>query len=95
MISLGKWEKPFDVQQTHKADFHVDKDTKVTVDMMVRHGYYDFYQDWDNFTSVIKVPYKGNTSMMIVLPNEGKLEEVEKHLSREGIKYWFSKLGKR
>ncbi|MCJ8744075.1 hypothetical protein PDJAM_G00101920 [Pangasius djambal] len=41
------------------------------------------------------VPYKGNTSMMIVLPDEGKLEEVEKHLSKEDLKYWHDKLLKR
>ncbi|XP_060772200.1 alpha-1-antitrypsin homolog isoform X2 [Neoarius graeffei] len=88
----GKWEKPFDVERTHKADFHVDENTKVTVDMMQRTGRYDFYYDWTNFTSVIKLPYKGNTSILIVLPDEGKLEEVEKHLSKESLKYWQDKL---
>lgn len=88
----GKWEKPFEEELTHKSDFHVDENTKVTVDMMKRTGRYDFYQDWDNFTSIIRLPYKGNTSLLIVLPNEGKLEEVEKHLSKEGLKYWHDKL---
>ncbi|KAM9435095.1 alpha-1-antitrypsin homolog isoform 1-T2 [Clarias gariepinus] len=91
----GKWEKNFDIKHTHKADFHVDENTKVTVDMMKRTGRYDFYEDRDNFTLVIKVPYKGNTSMLIVLPNEGKLDEVEKHLSKESLKYWQDKFFKR
>lgn len=73
----------------------MDENTKVTVDFMKRTGRYDFYQDWDNFTSVIRLPYKGNTSLLIVLPNEGKLEEVEKHLSKEGLKYWHDKLHRR
>ncbi|KAM9435099.1 alpha-1-antitrypsin homolog [Clarias gariepinus] len=88
----GKWEKPFEVEQTHKADFHVDENTKVTVDMMRKISRFEFYRDRDNFTSVIMVPYKGNTSMMIVLPDEGKLEEVEKHLSKEDLMYWHDKL---
>ncbi|KAK3516980.1 hypothetical protein QTP70_029125 [Hemibagrus guttatus] len=88
----GKWEKPFEVEHTHKADFHVDENTKVTVDMMKRTGRYDMYHDVSNFTSVIMVPYKGNTSMMIVLPDEGKMEEVEKHLSKEDLSYWHDKL---
>ncbi|XP_027010797.1 alpha-1-antitrypsin homolog isoform X1 [Tachysurus fulvidraco] len=88
----GKWEKPFEVDHTHKADFHVDENTKVSVDMMKRTGRYDIYHDVNNFTSVIMVPYKGNTSMMIVLPDEGKMEEVEKHLSKEDIRYWHDKL---
>ncbi|XP_060772206.1 alpha-1-antitrypsin homolog [Neoarius graeffei] len=90
-----KWEKPFNVEHTRKADFHVDENTKVTVDMMQRTGYYDFYHDWANFTSVIKLPYKGNTSILIVLPDERKLEEVEKHLSKESLKYWQDKLFRR
>ncbi|XP_058234788.1 alpha-1-antitrypsin homolog [Hemibagrus wyckioides] len=88
----GKWEKPFEVEHTHKADFHVDENTKVTVDMMKRTGRYDMYHDVSNFTSVIMVPYKGNTSMMIILPDEGKMEEVEKHLSKEALSYWHDKL---
>lgn len=94
-IFSGKWEKPFEVEHTHKADFHVDENTKVTVDMMKRTGRYDFYHDVNNFTSVIMVPYKGNTSMLIVLPDEGKLEEVEKHLSKEDLKYWHDKMFRR
>ncbi|KAF7690658.1 alpha-1-antitrypsin homolog isoform X2 [Silurus meridionalis] len=88
----GKWEKPFEVEHTHKADFHVDENTKVSVDMMKRTGRYEFFHDWDNFFSVIMLPYKGNTSMMIVLPNEGKMEEVEKKLSKEVLKSWHDKL---
>ncbi|XP_076874211.1 alpha-1-antitrypsin homolog [Brachyhypopomus gauderio] len=88
----GKWEKPFEVENTHKAIFSVDEKTKVSVDMMKRTGRYDFYQDRDNFTSIIMVPYKGNTSMMIILPDEGKMEEVEKTICQHHLKYWHDKL---
>uniref|UniRef100_A0A3Q1B6A9 Serpin domain-containing protein n=2 Tax=Amphiprion ocellaris TaxID=80972 RepID=A0A3Q1B6A9_AMPOC len=88
----GQWEKPFDGNRTHKADFHVDENTKVEVDMMKRTGRYDFYQDADNHTTVILLPYKGNTSMMIVLPDEGKMKEVEGHISRERIHHWHDSL---
>ncbi|KAG7316238.1 hypothetical protein KOW79_019779 [Hemibagrus wyckioides] len=79
-------------EHTHKADFHVDENTKVTVDMMKRTGHYDMYYNVRNFTSVIMIPYKGNTSMMIILPNKGKMKEVEKHLSKEALSYWHDKL---
>ncbi|XP_066532348.1 alpha-1-antitrypsin homolog [Hoplias malabaricus] len=88
----GKWETPFRVENTHKADFHVDKDTVVRVDMMRRHGYYDSYYDRDNNTWVIMLPYKGNTSMMIVLPKEGNMEEVEKHICKDHLQKWHSQL---
>uniref|UniRef100_A0A8B9LL35 Serpin family A member 4 n=1 Tax=Astyanax mexicanus TaxID=7994 RepID=A0A8B9LL35_ASTMX len=88
----GKWEKPFEVEHTHKADFNVDENTKVSVDMMKRTGRYDFYHDRENSTSIIMVPYKGNTSMMIVLPEEGKMEELEKHICKDHLRNWHGKL---
>ncbi|KAK9531068.1 hypothetical protein VZT92_010519 [Zoarces viviparus] len=52
-------------------DFHVDKTTKVQVDIMMRLGYYNTYWDVDNHTTVILLTYYGNTSLMVVLPDEG------------------------
>uniref|UniRef100_A0A8C9W879 Serpin domain-containing protein n=1 Tax=Scleropages formosus TaxID=113540 RepID=A0A8C9W879_SCLFO len=69
----GKWEKPFEASLTEKADFHVDETTKVSVDMMKRTGRYDYYYDITNKTTVLMIPYQGNASMMVVLPDEGFL----------------------
>ncbi|XP_062406075.1 alpha-1-antitrypsin homolog isoform X2 [Sardina pilchardus] len=88
----GKWQKHFDAKVTRKADFHVDDKTKVTVDMMQRTGRYDFYEDSDNFTTVLMLPYKGNASMMIVLPDEGKMKEVEAMISKEHLTNWHNNL---
>ena len=92
MYFRGKWDKPFDAQMTHKADFKVDKDTTVQVDMMKRTGRYDIYQDPVNQTTVMMVPYKGNTSMMIVLPDDEKMKEVEESICRHHLKNWHDKL---
>lgn len=94
LVIVGKWDKPFDVKQTHKANFHVDKDTTVEVDMMKRTGRYDIYQD-HNHTTVMMIPYKGNTSMMIILPDEGKIKEVEDSICRHHLKNWHDKLFRR
>ncbi|XP_030627864.1 alpha-1-antitrypsin homolog isoform X1 [Chanos chanos] len=88
----GKWEKPFEERDTHKADFHVDENTKVTVDMMSNDDFYDYYIDPANHTTVLMLPYKGNASMMILLPDEGKTQEVEGLLSKEQIKHWHDSL---
>ncbi|CAL1586097.1 unnamed protein product [Knipowitschia caucasica] len=88
----GQWEKPFDANFTSKAEFTVDENTKVEVDMMKRTGRYDFYLDMDNHTLVILLPYKGNTSMMIVLPDEGKMTEVEDVICKDHIKHWHDSL---
>ncbi|XP_036419115.1 alpha-1-antitrypsin homolog isoform X2 [Colossoma macropomum] len=92
MYFRGKWEKPFNINYTKKADFHVDENTKVTVDMMSKESYYEYYRDRNNFTSIIMVPYKGNTSMMIVLPDEGKMKELEKNINKDHLKYWHDRL---
>lgn len=70
----------------------MDKNTKVKVDMMMRTGRFDFYQDFDNHTTVIMLPYKGNTSMMIVLPDEGKMMEVERYISKDYLRHWHDSL---
>uniref|UniRef100_A0A8B9LLE2 Serpin family A member 4 n=1 Tax=Astyanax mexicanus TaxID=7994 RepID=A0A8B9LLE2_ASTMX len=90
----GKWEEPFEARLTRKADFNVDENTKVSVDMMSRTDQFDFYRDQENSTSIIRVPYTGNTSMMIILPDEGKMEELEKQISRDHFKNWREKLSK-
>ncbi|XP_051797882.1 alpha-1-antitrypsin homolog [Acanthochromis polyacanthus] len=84
----GEWEKPLNKDVTHKADFHVDDTTKVQVDMMTRTGDYNIYHDADNHTTIIMLPYKGTTSMMIVLPDEGKMKEVEGFISKEHLRHW-------
>ncbi|XP_056150689.1 alpha-1-antitrypsin homolog [Lampris incognitus] len=86
----GQWEKPFDPTLTKKDEFHVDETTKVEVDMMWRTGRYDFYQD--NNATVVLLPYKTNTSMMIVLPDEGKMEEVEGYVNKDYIRNWHDSL---
>ncbi|XP_076872427.1 alpha-1-antitrypsin homolog [Brachyhypopomus gauderio] len=91
----GKWQDPFKVERTHKADFHVDENTKVTVDMMSRNGKYNYYYDRTNYTSIIKMQYKGNASMIIILPDEGKMEEVENQMSKDHFKFWHDKLLRR
>ena len=95
LFSVGKWEKPFEAKLTEKASFQVDENTKVEVDMMKRTGRFDFFQDPDNFTSVIMLPYKGNTSMMVILPDEGKMKTVESYLNKDYIKHWHDSMFRR
>lgn len=73
-------------------DFNVDESTKVEVDMMRRTGRFDYYNDFENHCSVIMLPYKGNTSMMVILPSEGKMKDVEASISRERILHWRNSL---
>ncbi|XP_051265234.1 alpha-1-antitrypsin homolog isoform X1 [Dicentrarchus labrax] len=91
----GQWKSPFSLDMTKKADFHVDKTTKVQVDMMMRTGYYSFYQDVDNHTTAIMLPYNGSTSMMIVLPDEGRMAEVEGYINKDYLRHWQNSVRRR
>ncbi|XP_048842215.1 alpha-1-antitrypsin homolog isoform X1 [Brienomyrus brachyistius] len=90
----GKWEKPFDPEHTKKADFHVDENTTVSVDMMKKSGRFSYFYDNDNKTAVVLLPYQGKASMMIVLPNEGKMKELEETISKEDVRRWHNSLFK-
>uniref|UniRef100_A0A672J008 Alpha-1-antitrypsin homolog n=1 Tax=Salarias fasciatus TaxID=181472 RepID=A0A672J008_SALFA len=84
----GQWQHPFEANLTSKEDFHVDESTTVQVDMMKRTGRYDIYGDNQNHTTVVRLPYKGNSSMIIVLPDEGKMKEVEDGFTMERFQHW-------
>jgi len=88
MFHTGQWKHPFENELTHKANFHVNSTTKVKVDMLSRKGFYKIYEDRGRHSTVIVLPYKGSTSMMIVLPEEGKMKEVESHLDKNSIRHW-------
>ncbi|XP_070781861.1 alpha-1-antitrypsin homolog [Enoplosus armatus] len=88
----GQWKKPFNSDRTRKVDFRVDETTTVQVDMMIRTGDYNTYWDNANHTTVIMLPYQGNTSMMIVLPHEGKMKEVEGYINKHYIRHWLDSL---
>ncbi|XP_015249973.1 PREDICTED: alpha-1-antitrypsin homolog [Cyprinodon variegatus] len=90
----GQWEKPFNKNHTAKAEFHVDENTKVEVDMMKKMGRFDYYYDDGNHSTIVSLPYKGNTSMMIVLPDENKMEEVEGFISKNHLRHWHDSLYK-
>uniref|UniRef100_A0A4W5MB51 Serpin domain-containing protein n=1 Tax=Hucho hucho TaxID=62062 RepID=A0A4W5MB51_9TELE len=68
-----KWDKPFDAKQTHK----VNADMKRT-------GLYELYPH--NFTTVVMLPYKGNSSMMVVLPDKSKMAYVEAFINKKYLK---------
>lgn len=79
----GKWEKPFDAEQTTEQDFHVDQNTTVKVPMMNRLGMFDLHR-CDKLSSwVLFMDYVGNATALFLLPDEGELQHVEDTLTKE------------
>lgn len=88
LFSLASWKNPFHPLFTKEADFFVDANTTVKVNMMYRKGYYDFqYDDALNCWAII-VPYDGDYSAWFILPDQGKLKSVEDALTTERVGTW-------
>lgn len=84
----GQWEKPFEVESTQEGCFHVDEHTTVKVPMMFNWSKYNTTYDQELFATVVQLPYKGNASALFILPDEGKMEQVEKALSSSTVTKW-------
>ncbi|XP_004394562.1 PREDICTED: alpha-1-antitrypsin [Odobenus rosmarus divergens] len=79
----GKWVKPFEEEHTTEEDFHVDEHTTVKVPMMSRLGMFDIYH-CDKLSSwVLLMDYVGNATAIFILPDQGKMQQLEDMLTKE------------
>ncbi|KAM6392819.1 alpha-1-antiproteinase-like [Pluvialis apricaria] len=86
------WQNFFDPLRTYEDDFFVNTNESVRVNMMQRDGSYDSYYDQDLSCEVLELPYKGTARALLILPDDGKMAQVEDALSKETICKWDSKL---
>ncbi|XP_063803659.1 alpha-1-antiproteinase-like [Pseudophryne corroboree] len=84
----GTWKTAFNKNHTREGDFHVDENTVVKVPMMTRQGEYRVAFIQEPECKVVEVPYKGNASAIIILPDAGKLHEVEQALRNASLQTW-------
>ncbi|XP_009693031.1 PREDICTED: serine protease inhibitor 2.1-like [Cariama cristata] len=86
------WEKPFDPLLTYEDDFFVNSNASVRVNMMQRDSNYDSYYDQDLSCEVVELPYQGTARALLILPDDGKMKQVEDALSKETVCRWDKKL---
>ncbi|NXS60861.1 A1AT2 antiproteinase, partial [Brachypteracias leptosomus] len=86
------WEKSFDPVRTYEDDFFVNTNTSVKVNMMQRDSKYNSYYDKDLSCEVVEVPYQGTARALFILPDDGKMKQVEDALSKEILCKWENKL---
>ena len=80
----GQWLLQFEESATHDAPFTLLDDSIVNVPMM-RQTESFLYADGDGYQAV-KLPYQGApVSMLLLLPEEGRYEEIEQALSADFI----------
>ncbi|MBR0204828.1 MAG: serpin family protein [Synergistaceae bacterium] len=96
----ANWLNEFDEARTQDRDFD-SFGKKIKVPMMMQNGKFLFYYSiWDD-TRVIKLPYKGRMSMLVMLPAQGKtgfedltpekFAEWTQNLSRYDVDLWLPK----
>ncbi len=79
----GSWVTPFHKGSTAKRDFHTSAATTIQADTLAdqRHMLYTKGTDF----AAVRIPYQGGVSFTILLPDVGKLSEVEKSLTAESF----------
>lgn len=85
----GLWLKPFPLARVIVSDFHVDENTIVKVPMMVQDQREHWYlQDRRVPCSVLRMDYQGDALAYFILPQEGKMKEVEQKLTLGILERW-------
>lgn len=83
----GDWEHPFKKKHTRQADFHLDAERKVSVDMMHQSEEEFGYARAEGFAA-LELPYRGGAlSMVILLPDKvAGLSALEESLTADQLK---------
>ncbi|XP_051873004.1 protein Z-dependent protease inhibitor-like [Pristis pectinata] len=88
----GKWKSPFDPNLTVDGIFYVNAYTRVKVPMMYKEGSFLLTYDNNHSCTVLKLPYKGSASMLVVMPTDAGYQLLEDELSAELIGQWIEAL---
>ncbi|XP_052594087.1 serine protease inhibitor A3F-like [Peromyscus californicus insignis] len=89
----GKWNRPFDPHDTFESEFHLDKKRSVRVPMMkIENLTTPYFRDEDLSCSVVELKYRGNASALFILPDEGRMQQVEASLQPETLRKWKDSL---
>ncbi|XP_048218491.1 plasma serine protease inhibitor [Perognathus longimembris pacificus] len=91
----AKWETSFSIKNTQEQNFYVTPETVVRVPMMSRIDQFDYFQDQNLACRVVGVPYQGNATALFILPNQGKMEQLENGLNGSTLRKWLRMLTKR
>ncbi|XP_024423998.2 alpha-1-antichymotrypsin [Desmodus rotundus] len=89
----AKWMTPFDPNDTVQSKFYVSKRRSVQVPMMSLEDLYTpYFRDKELSCTVVELQYTSNDSMLLILPDQGKMKEVEAALLPETLRRWRGSL---
>ncbi|XP_075859865.1 alpha-1-antichymotrypsin-like isoform X2 [Microcebus murinus] len=89
----AKWKTPFDPHDTVKARFYLSRRKWVKVPMMSMEDLdVPYFRDEELSCAVAELMYTGNASALLVLPDLGKMKQVEAKLLPETLRRWRDSL---
>ncbi|XP_021057848.1 serine protease inhibitor A3N [Mus pahari] len=89
----AKWEVPFDPLDTFKSEFYAGKRRPVKVSMMSMEDLTTpYFRDDELSCTVVELKYTGNASALFILPDKGKMQQVEASLQPETLRKWKDSL---
>ncbi|XP_021011014.1 serine protease inhibitor A3F-like [Mus caroli] len=89
----GKWKVPFDPRDTFNSKFCLDEKRSVKVPMMkIEELTTPYFRDDELSCSVVELKYTGNVSALFILPDQGKMQQVETTLQPETLRKWKDSL---
>ncbi|XP_057587833.1 serpin A12 [Hippopotamus amphibius kiboko] len=91
----ARWQYEFDPKATKEEDFILDRNKAVKVPMMFHMGMYEVGHDDQLSCTVLEIPYRGNITAVFILPDEGKMKDVEQALGMNTFARWKKLLIKR
>lgn len=90
---LAQWETPFDPRDTFESRFHTSKRRAVRVPMMSAEDLEaPYFRDEELACTVVELSYTSNDSALFVLPDQGRMEQVEAMLLPETLRRWRASL---
>ncbi|GAB1297762.1 Serine protease inhibitor A3N [Apodemus speciosus] len=89
----GKWKMPFDPHDTFESEFYLDEKRSVKVPMMsIEYLTTPYFRDAELSCSVVELKYTGNASALFILPDQGRMQQVEASLQPETLRKWKESL---
>ncbi|XP_076777401.1 serine proteinase inhibitor 2.4-like [Arvicanthis niloticus] len=89
----GKWKMPFDPRVTFESEFYLDEKRSVKVPMMkIKDLTIPYFWDEELSCTVVELKYTGNASALFILPDQGRMQQVESGLQPETLRKWKDSL---
>uniref|UniRef100_A0A4W2DJY6 Serpin domain-containing protein n=1 Tax=Bos indicus x Bos taurus TaxID=30522 RepID=A0A4W2DJY6_BOBOX len=88
----AQWKTRFDPKHTEQAEFHVSKNKTVEVPMMTLDLETPYFRDKELGCMLVELTYSSNDSALFILPDEGKMQDLEAKLTPETLTRWRNSL---